>query len=207
MWKPTYCNIYWHNKSWVFFFLFETIDDNLICSLTVTLTDCLWLKNISISSSPWPRPGRPGTAFKQCGERQVVSQTTVPNSVSRSSHSLSWKETSWWVWVKDSKKKTKEGAPHPPPHCVYTCAHKGLYKGVEQPTPMYKYPWCCWWRREKGQSESAYHSSSFSLSFPSVHLFFSFFLLQLYMCNCFCYHVSFHRENTEDFTWQANYDL
>lgn len=46
-----------------------------------------------------------------------------------------------------------------------------------------------------------------SPSLPSVHLFFSLFLLQLYMCNCFCYHVSFRRENTEDFTWQANYDL
>lgn len=100
--------------------------------------------------------------------------------------------------------------------CVCACERKGLYKGAEQPTPMYKYPRCCWWSREKGQSESAhpYHSSSFSLSLPSyqslLHLSSPLLLLLHRLCihhlSCCC-RVSFHGQSTEDFTWQAISDL
>lgn len=97
------------------------------------------------------------------------------------------------------------------PLCACVCVCKGLYKGAEQPTPMYKYPQCCWWSREKGQSESAhpYHSSSSSL-FPSINPSSLFFflsillLLQLYIYRFSCF---FHEKTTKDFTWQANGDL
>ena len=102
---------------------------------------------------------------------------------------------------------------HLPVVCVCVC--KGLYKGAEQPTPMYKYPRCCWWSREKGQSDSAhpYHSSSFSLSLPSIHplFFFFFFFSSSSSSTSIIFHVVtvclLHGKNTEDLAWQANYDL
>lgn len=167
-----------------------------------------------------------------------VSQTAAP--VSCSSYGLAEEETSWWVGVKDSKKKLdatggrQEGERnekgekargrksimwtkhtihlgHLPVVCVCVC--KGLYKGAEQPTPMYKYPRCCWWSREKGQSDSAhpYHSSSFSLSLPSIHpLFFLIFFSSSSSISIIFHVVTvclLHGKNTEDLAWQVNYDL
>lgn len=46
---------------------------------------------------------------------------------------------------KKGRKKTKHSDHgRPLPVSVYTCAHKGLYKGATQPTPKYKYPRCYW---------------------------------------------------------------
>lgn len=97
------------------------------------------------------------------------------------------------------------------PLCVCVCVRvfKGLYKGSEQPTPMYKYSWCRWWSREKGQgviqhthitpplSFSPFHQSILSSSSPPPPLHLQFVML----LQC----VSMGK--TQNFTWQANCDL
>lgn len=89
---------------WAVCFLFETnrwqFDFHTDC-YTDWLYSPTWLENISVRSSPWPRPGRPGTVFREVW----ASQTTAPVSVSCSSYGLGEEEISWWVEVKDSKKK------------------------------------------------------------------------------------------------------
>lgn len=69
MYMPHYVDINWCDR--VSFLPFKTTDDNLVFTLTAFLTDWIWLQNISITSSPWPRPGRPGTVLKQRGARPV----------------------------------------------------------------------------------------------------------------------------------------